>query len=98
MLGTRLGQFRLVAIVEGWSFLLLLGIAMPLKYVWLEPRPVQVLGMAHGVLFVLYILGIVLYRTTLRWNFLQAMIAAALSLVPFGTFYVTGAMMPKQEG
>ena len=91
------GRFRLVAALEGISFLVLLCIAMPLKYIWGQPQMVQSVGMAHGVLFVLYVVGVVLCREMLGWNLRQTGLAMALSVVPFGTFYVTARMMPKKE-
>lgn len=95
---TGLGRFRLVAALEGISFLLLLGIAMPLKYIWGQPWMVQSVGLAHGLLFVLYIYGVMQYRTALGWNLRQTALALLLSVLPFGTFYVTGKMMPRPTG
>jgi integral membrane protein len=91
------GRFRLVAALEGISFLMLLCIAMPLKYIWGQPQMVQVVGMAHGLLFVLYIYAVVLNRSSLGWNLRQTMLALALSVVPFGTFYVTRRMMREHS-
>ena len=55
MLSTPIGRLRLVGILEGISFLVLLGIAMPLKYLAGQPEAVKVVGWAHGALFVLYV-------------------------------------------
>lgn len=96
MLNTKLGLFKTIATLEGISFLLLLGVAMPLKYVWEKPLMVEYLGMAHGVLFVGYVIAVaLLFQKTLKWSFLQAVIGFVLSFVPFGTFYVTMKMMPE---
>ncbi|MBF9224019.1 DUF3817 domain-containing protein [Hymenobacter ruricola] len=54
LLLTGLGRLRLVAILEGVSFLVLLLVAMPLKYLAGQPQAVRPVGMAHGLLFVLY--------------------------------------------
>ena len=54
-------QLRVIAFLEGVSFLLLLGIAMPLKYMYGQPEMVRVVGMAHGILFVWY--GLLIGRT-----------------------------------
>ena len=56
ILNDRLGQLRLIAWIEGISFLLLLFVAMPMKYLADRPSMVRILGMAHGLLFVLFIL------------------------------------------
>lgn len=90
---SRVSAFRWIANLEGVSFLVLLFIAMPLKYIWDKPWMVQQVGMAHGVLFVAYVIAVVLVKNVLGWNVKQTLIALALSFVPFGTFYVTGRMM-----
>ena len=87
------GWFRKTAFIEGISYLVLLFIAMPLKYIWNKPWMVEQVGMAHGVLFVGYVIAVFVVRKTLSWNLKQTFIALALSFVPFGTFYVTGKMM-----
>lgn len=91
---TRLGRFRLVSALEGLSFLVLLGIVMPLKYIWHEPWLVQNVGMAHGLLFVLYLLMVLQNKLELGWDTRKTLIAMALSVVPFGTFYVVRRMIP----
>ena len=78
--------FRIVAVAEGISYLLLLLIAMPLKYLADEKRPVLYVGWLHGFLFVLY--GLLLLKVWIKykWTFKQAVLAFIASLVPFGTF------------
>lgn len=98
LITTNAGRFRLIAALEGISFLLLLCVAMPLKYMWDQPWMVQNIGMAHGVLFVLYLAGVALIKGELGWSLKQTALAMFLSAVPFGTFYVTGRMMPKMAG
>ncbi len=80
--------FKYVSILEGLSFLLLLFIAMPLKYIWEMPQMVQQVGMAHGVLFIAYVFGAVWLFKPLNWNFKELLIILGCSLVPFGPFYV----------
>lgn len=91
---TSIGRFKLVADLEGISFLVLLLIAMPLKYMWGKPWLVQNIGMAHGLLFVLYLLAILQNKAELGWNWKKSALAAFLSVIPFGTFYVTRKMIP----
>ncbi len=74
--------------MEAISFLVLLGIAMPLKYIWDMPEMVQVVGMAHGILFMLYIAGAWLMKEKLNWNWTTFFIAVACSVLPFGPFYI----------
>lgn len=80
--------FKYVSILEGLSFLLLLFIAMPLKYIWDMPQMVQQVGMAHGVLFIAYVIGAIWLFKPLNWNFKELLIILGCSLVPFGPFYV----------
>jgi len=84
----RYNFFRIVALLEGFSYLVLLLIAMPLKYIWHIEEYVQNVGMAHGILFVLYIvMAIFLYKKML-WSQKELIIILLGSVVPFGTFYV----------
>jgi len=73
---------------EGISFLVLLFIAMPLKY-WAEmPAAVRVVGMLHGVLFILYVIVLAYCTNYYGWKIKRVLIAFLLSLVPFGTFFL----------
>lgn len=80
--------FKWVSILEGISFLLLLGIAMPLKYVFNMPEMVEHVGMAHGVLFIGYILLCLLLIKPMNWSSKQALAVMGCSLIPFGPFYM----------
>jgi integral membrane protein len=79
---------RVISLVEGVSFLLLLGIAMPLKYLAGFPEAVSVVGMVHGVLFILYALAAIHLWFALRWSFGWLVAAMIASVVPFGTFFI----------
>lgn len=80
--------FKWISIFEGISFLVLLLIAMPLKYIWDAPQMVQSVGMAHGILFVAYIFGALLLFRPMGWNIKTLFIICASSVLPFGPFYV----------
>jgi integral membrane protein len=84
---TSLGRLRIIAFIEGISFLLLLGIAMPLKYLAGLPQAVRVVGMAHGVLFVLFVILLVQVAIEKNWSIKKSVLGFLSSLVPFGTFY-----------
>lgn len=88
---------RVCALLEAVSYLLLLFIAMPLKYVWGIPEAVKVTGMAHGVLFVLlcFALGRVLMSTS--WPISRAALVFVASLVPFVPFFMDGKMRAWAE-
>ena len=83
---TALRQLRLVAILEGLSYLLLLFIAMPLKYLAGLPLAVRVVGSAHGLLFVLFLAALLRAAVARRWSLGRASLAFVSSVVPFGTF------------
>ena len=80
--------FQLISTLEAISFLVLLGIAMPLKYIWDSPLMVQTVGMAHGILFLMYIVGAVFISQKLDWSYNKLGVAVLCSVVPFGPFYV----------
>ncbi|RKH35501.1 DUF3817 domain-containing protein [Corallococcus sicarius] len=88
MLKTALGRFRAVAFWEGMSFLVLLLIAMPLKYVMHLPQGVRVVGMAHGLLFMAYLYTLMMAAIEYRWGVKRIAVAFAASLVPGGTFWL----------
>lgn len=87
LLTTTVGRLRVIGFLEGVSFLVLLGVAMPLKYVWGEPQAVRIVGMAHGVLFLAYVAAAVQAWLEYDWAWKRAALVIAASLVPFGTFY-----------
>ena len=84
---TQLGRLRIIGFAEGLSFLILLGIAMPLKYFFGLPGTVRVVGMAHGLLFVLYVLLVIQAKIEYGWSLRKMGLALLASVVPFGTFW-----------
>jgi integral membrane protein len=78
--------FKRVAVAEGISFLVLLLIAMPLKYLAGIPQPVTIVGWAHGVLFVAFLILAYEVKVALNKSFLWLMKAFAASVIPFGPF------------
>jgi integral membrane protein len=96
LIKTPLGRFRIVAFLEGVSFLILLFIAMPLKYFMGQPLAVKHVGMAHGVLFIMYLFALAHVMYDLKWSIGKGLIALGASFLPFGTF-VMDAKMLKEE-
>jgi len=86
LIKTPLGRFRLVAFLEGLSYVLL-GLTMVLKYKYAIPEPNRVVGMAHGVLFITYVFLLIQVSINHKWGFGKVVLAFIASLVPFGTFY-----------
>ena len=83
-----LNCFRIIALLEGVSYLLLLFIATPIKYLGDDPMYVKLLGMPHGLLFLAYIILAIFVGQQLKWNTRTLLIVLAASVIPFGTFYV----------
>ena len=77
---------RVIAWMEGVSFLLF-GVSMPLKYGFDIPEPNYIIGMVHGILFVIYNLLILKHTKLKNWSIREIIFLCFLSLVPFGTFY-----------
>lgn len=84
---TKINLLRFSAWTEGISYLLLFGISMPLKYLYGIKEPNYVIGMIHGVLFILYNLMVVFVSIERKWTFKILCFLVLLSLIPFGTFY-----------
>ncbi len=80
--------FKIVATLEGISLLLLLFVAMPLKYIFDLPEFVRVIGMAHGLLFIGYIILATMLKTEESWNNKKFFEVCMASIIPFGTFYI----------
>ena len=87
-LDKKIRAFRWISIFEGLSFLILLFLAMPLKYFFDLPQMVEVVGMAHGVLFIAYVAGAIYMYKPMNWKPFTLFIIIACSVVPFGPFYV----------
>lgn len=88
LLKTSIGRFRIIAFTEGLSYLLILFITMPLKYLFDTPLPNQIIGMAHGVLFMVYIFGAIQMHFLLNWKIKLTTLVLLASIIPFGTFYM----------
>ena len=88
MLRCSIGRLRIISITEALSYLLLLGIAMPLKYLWDEPTAVRVLGMIHGVLFCIFCVALLDAKLTQKWKLKPPFWIFMASLVPFAPIWV----------
>jgi integral membrane protein len=83
---TALRQLRLIAFLEGSSFLALLFIAMPLKYLAGLPLAVRIVGSVHGLLFLMFMAALYRARRERHWPLRRSLLAFVSSIVPFGTF------------
>jgi len=84
---SKIQWLRYSALTEGVSWLVLLFIAMPLKYVWGDPSFVKVVGMTHGVLFILLIALLLQTFMEERIDKKEAITIFIASFLPFGTFF-----------
>ena len=80
--------FRIIALLEGLSYILLLFVAVPLKYYLGDPTYVKLLGMPHGILFVAYLGFAFYFKQEENWSMKTFIIILSGSVMPFGTFYV----------
>lgn len=87
--------FKLISTLEAISFLFLLLIAMPLKYIYNLPQYVRIAGTMHGVLFVLYVLGAFWMYKKLNWKAKTLLITILCSVIPLGPFYVEKKYLPR---
>jgi integral membrane protein len=92
---SSIALLRKIGIMEGISYLILLFIAMPLKYFADIPIYVQIFGMAHGILFILFVLVLLVVWVRHRWSFLSVFGAFMASLIPFGTFVLDVRLRKK---
>lgn len=83
-----LNSFRVIAFLEGVSYILLLFIAVPIKYFGDDPQYVKLLGMPHGVLFLAYIVLAIMVASELKWTKKTLFIVLLASILPFAAFYV----------
>ena len=80
--------FRIISFLEGLSYLLLLFVAVPIKYFGENDAFVKMLGMPHGLLFVAYIILAIMLKNELKWSKKVFLIVLVASILPFGTFYI----------
>jgi integral membrane protein len=95
-LKTPIGRLRLLAILEGISYLLFF-VTVPLKYAFDIILPNYIVGMAHGVFFLLYIVLSIFSSLIYRWGWRISLIVLVCSLIPFGTFYADNRILKPTE-
>ena len=92
MLRSPLGRLRIVSLMEGVSYLILLGIAMPLKYIADQPEAVRIVGSLHGGLTILFVLAVAHVWLARRWSIVRVAIALIASVIPFGAFALEASL------
>jgi len=84
----QLKLLRVIALLEGLSYILLLFIAVPVKYVLEDPQFVKFLGMPHGLLFIAYVIIAIMISSDLKWSKNVLFVVLIASIIPFGAFYI----------
>ncbi|AZB44182.1 DUF3817 domain-containing protein [Bacillus sp. FJAT-42376] len=95
MISTPVQRLRLIGAIEGISFIVLLAIAMPLKYFADIPLAVTIVGSLHGLFFVLFLLAVANAAFRHRWSIIKTGGALVASVIPFGTFILNKRLPEK---
>ena len=93
---TSVGRLRLIAFLEGISLLVLVFIAVPLKYLAHNPSWVKAIGPVHGIFFLLFVFSTLKVGIEQQWSFRKITWKVLLAcFIPFGTFYIDSAILKK---
>ena len=88
---------RHVAFAEAISFLILVGVAMPLKYFAGLPAAVRIVGLVHGLLFLLFCVALARVMGTAKWPIARGALIFVAALLPFGPFVVARRMRGYEQ-
>ncbi len=97
LMSTAVGRLRAVSALEGLSYALLVFVAMPLKYGFDLPQMVKLMGRAHGVLFVVFSIALLLAWRERRWTATRPILLMALSMVPLGAIQIERMLKSPSE-
>lgn len=96
--GTSIGLLRIIGFLEGLSLIVLVFVAVPLKYYFDNPAMVKAIGPVHGGLFVWFCILVVRVALELEWKFLSTTAKLIISsFIPFGTFYMDHVFLKKEH-
>jgi integral membrane protein len=90
-------HFRTLGFIEAISLLVLLFVAMPLKYLAHLPEAVRIVGSVHGALFVLYVAAGAMLAERMRWSPRKLALACLVSSIPFGPFIFDKMLFPPEN-
>ncbi|MBL7788887.1 MAG: DUF3817 domain-containing protein [Chitinophagales bacterium] len=89
LLKSSIGRLRLAGFFEGLSLIVLMGFAMPMKYIFGDPSYVRMIGSIHGALFILFVIQLFLTTEEYKWKYNNLPLKLLIScFIPFGTFYL----------
>ena len=93
---TNIGRLRLIALLEGVSLIILVFIAVPVKYLMGDHTMVKLIGPIHGVLFLLFVFNTLSVGVEYKWSFTATTWKVLLAcIIPFGTFYIDSKILSK---
>ncbi len=96
ILKTNIGRLRVIAILEGISLLVLVFIAVPMKYYFGNPAGSKIVGPVHGALFLLFVFNTLSVGIEQHWKFSTTTWKVLLAcIIPFGTFYIDNKILSK---
>ncbi|MBE7177639.1 MAG: DUF3817 domain-containing protein [Mucilaginibacter polytrichastri] len=97
LLKTNIGRLRIIGFLEGLSLIILVFIAVPVKYWANDPAMVRMIGPVHGVLFLLFIFNALSVGVEQNWNFRRTTWKVLLAcVIPFGTFYIDRKILGRK--
>jgi len=97
LLSTNIGRLRIIGFLEGISLLVLIFVAVPLKYIGHDPAMVKAMGPIHGALFLLFIVNTVSVGVAQKWQFKTTSKVLLACIIPFGTFYIDRKILRETE-
>jgi integral membrane protein len=97
LLKTNIGRLRILGFLEGLSLLVLVFVAVPMKYYWGNPAGSQLIGPIHGGLFLLFVLNAVSVALEKQWKFTTTGKVLFACMIPFGTFYIDRHILAKYD-
>ena len=97
LLSTNIGRLRIIGFLEGISLLVLIFVAVPLKYIGHDPSMVKAMGPIHGALFLLFIVNTVSVGVAQKWQFKTTSKVLLACIIPFGTFYIDRKILRETE-
>jgi integral membrane protein len=96
LLKTNIGRLRIIGYLEGISLLVLIFIAVPIKYYFGNPSLSKLLGPIHGAIFLLFLFNALSVGVEQKWKFKTTTWKIIIAcFIPFGTFYIDAKILSK---
>lgn len=97
MLKNIFSNFRIISYIEGLSYLILLFIAMPIKYLGNNPYPVKIVGMTHGLLFILFLIALYFFAKKYKCSLNTVIRFFIYSILPFGFIFIEKSLQKRTK-